>query len=129
MIVWVVGSGIEADVFVESMAFLDYSGGAFFLLARGGPGAAALGGEAGRRGKARGRGTSAGGQLRWVCDWTLGDPRAPFTIWARAKASARMPVTDFPIPGPFGLTLLLDNAYAEVVVSISAGPGGPEPGT
>lgn len=88
------------------------------------PGVHSSAGDAEQIAKDRGLGTSTVVQLRWAFDSTLGYPRAPFTVWARAKASARMPVTYFPIPGPFGLTLLLDNAYAEVVVSISAGPGG-----
>ena len=88
------------------------------------PGVHSSAGDVAQIAKERGLTTATLLQLRWAFDSTLGYPRTPFTVWARAKASARVPVSYFAIPGAFGLTLLLDDAYAEVVVSTSAGPGG-----
>jgi hypothetical protein len=74
--------------------------------------------------KARGLTSATIVQLRWAFDSSLGYPRTPFTVWARAKAPTRVPVTYSAIPGLLGTSLVLDSCYAEVVVTLSAGPGG-----
>ncbi len=74
--------------------------------------------------KKRGLDTSRVVQLRWAFSSTLGYPRTPFTVWTRQRAGKYADVKYSPFPGPFGTTLLLDSTYAEVVVSLSAGPGG-----
>lgn len=74
--------------------------------------------------KHRGLDTSRVVQLRWAFDSALGYPRTPFTVWTRQRRARYTGVEYSAFPGPLGVTLLLDNTYAEVVVSLSAGPGG-----
>ena len=74
--------------------------------------------------KNRGLDTSRVVQLRWAFDSTLGYPRTPFTVWTRQRGAKYTGVQYSPFPGPLGVTLLLDRTYAEVVLSLSAGPGG-----
>jgi hypothetical protein len=64
-------------------------------------------------------------QLRWFFDPALGYPRTPFTVWARQrKSAAGVTVSATPmLLGGIPL-LVLDQAYVEVILDVSGGPGG-----
>ncbi|HYN56768.1 MAG TPA: hypothetical protein VES03_06190 [Motilibacterales bacterium] len=63
-------------------------------------------------------------QLRWVFEAGLGYPRTPFTVWVESKATSPKPVAHTAVPAGLGTALFLDAAYVDLVVSVSAGPGG-----
>ena len=63
-------------------------------------------------------------QLRWAFDAGLGYPRTPFTVWTRTPDGKFGEIGWSQVPGFTGTTLMLDSAYAEVVLEIGDGPGG-----